>query len=225
MPYLYLFFLRLCHSTSSFGLQRLFNMDIKMVLARIIASLFIFMHTSFGLIVSPYKTIRTQSISDQNSNGIIIFLLTLLYFVSAKSTRYEVLWGSGLAFVLFVCTVSTLALLPGEGTFQERFKRYLTTWTLTYIPTLLWFYASFYLFLYFPPPRTQSLPGVLLSILFLAYSLSLLAWKVILVYFSIRFSSRIHLYRVLYYMFLYLAVSIPLWILLYNLRIFRIPFV
>lgn len=178
-----------------------------------------------GLIFTPYKTVRTESISVNYSFALIVGLLSFFYFVLAKATMYQVIWGTGVALGLFFYSVYMFALLPGEGAIQDRVKRYYSTWSLTYIPTLIWFYTSFFLFMNFPPPRSQSVAGTLLSILFLAFSLSLLTWKVILVYLSIRFSSRVQLYRVLYYIFLYLAVSIPLWVLFYNLRIFRIPFV
>lgn len=200
-------------------------MDIKRIVAHGISGVILFIRTSFGLLITPYNTMRSVSIHSNPLSVSFIGFISTWYFILAKSTVHETLWGILISFVLYFCTIQFFSFLPGEGTRVERLKRYRDTWGLTYIPTLMWFYASFLLFLYLPPPRTQSLPGTALSVLFLAYSLSLLAWKLILVYLSIRFSSRIHLYRVLYYIFLYLAISIPIWILLYNLRIFRVPFV
>lgn len=200
-------------------------MDFKRVFAHSLTACIMFIRICGGLIFTPYKTVRTESISVNYSFALIVGFLSFFYFVLAKATMYQVIWGTGLALGLFFYSVYMFALLPGEGAIQDRVKRYYSTWSLTYIPTLIWFYTSFFLFMNFPPPRSQSVAGTLLSILFLAFSLSLLTWKVILVYLSIRFSSRVQLYRVLYYIFLYLAVSIPLWVLFYNLRIFRIPFV
>lgn len=200
-------------------------MDIKTLFAYLISSFIIFARTLTGLLINPYKTVRTQSISGTFSHGIILCFMSLFYFTLAKPTISEIVLATVSTLILYTLTIIGFSILPGDGTLYDRLKRYAATWVLSYVPTLIWFYASFYLFLLFPPPRTESMQGVALSVLFLAFSLSLLAWKGILVYLSIRFSSRVQLYRVLYYVFLYLAVSIPVWILLYNLHIFRVPFV
>jgi len=200
-------------------------MDINTLFAYLIASLIIFARTFAGLLINPYKTVRTQSISGTVSHAVIICLMSLFYFSLAKPTISEIFLATVSAFAMYILTIFGFSILPGDGTFHVRLKRYNATWALSYVPTIIWFYASFYLFLLFPPPRSESMQGVVLSVLFLAFSLSLLAWKGILAYLSIRFSSRVQFYRVLYYIFLYLAVSIPVWILLYNLHIFRVPFV
>lgn len=200
-------------------------MDSDTILANALSSAIIFIRTVLGLIFIPYKMMRRVSMDPSFTNSILIGIITCTYFYVSKDTLSVAIVSCIAAFFLFVSTVVLFSLLPGEGTAKERLKRYIATWSLSYIPTILWFYAGMMLFIFIPPPRTLSVGGISLSILFLAYSVSLLLWKLILAYLSIRFSSRVHLYRVLYYMFLYLAVSIPVWILFYNLHIFRIPFV
>ncbi|MCX6731298.1 MAG: hypothetical protein NTZ55_05615 [Candidatus Roizmanbacteria bacterium] len=104
-------------------------------------------------------------------------------------------------------------------------QRLIKTWTYTLLPTLIWFYSTLFFYFLIPPPRTTSILGQSFSIFYIAFSMSLLIWKLILTYLCIRFSLRIHLYRVIYYLLIYLALSIPLWIFLYNMGISRIPFV
>jgi hypothetical protein len=200
-------------------------MDSDTILAQVFSSVIVFVHTLIGLIFVPYKMMRRASIAVSFTNVLVIGIISCIYFYISKDTLSEVAVSSITALFLFVSTIILFSFLPGEGTQKERLKRYAATWSLSYVPTLFWFYAGMLLFIIIPPPRTQSIGGISLSILFLAYSVSLLLWKMILVYLSIRFSSRVHLYRVIYYIFLYLAVSIPLWILFYNLHIFRVPFV
>lgn len=200
-------------------------MDSDTILAHVLSSVIVFVRTLIGLIFVPYNTMRKASITTSFTNSIVIGVISCIYFYISKNTLTEAVVSTIVAIFLFISTITLFSLLPGEGTSRDRLKRYAATWSLSYLPTLFWFYAGLFLFIVVPPPRTQSLGGISLSIVFLAYSVSLLLWKLILVYLSIRFSSRVHLYRVVYYIFLYLAVSIPLWILFYSLHIFRIPFV
>ena len=189
-----------------------------------VVSFIIFIRRSIGLIFTPYKTIRKISIEKGWHDIIWIGVLGVLYFLITNSVRF---WLTGLlgAVGLFIGTVVFFSLLPGSGAWTERLQRMYKTWSYSFIPTLIWFYSTLLFYFILPPPRTTSLFGMVFSVFYIAFSGSLLVWKLILVYLSIRFSLRIHLYRVIYYMLIYLALSIPLWIYLYNCGISRIPFV
>jgi hypothetical protein len=127
--------------------------------------------------------------------------------------------------ILFGGSVIFFSLLPSREGYKERIVRIINTWSYSLIPTLIWFYSTLLFYFLLPPPRTTSPLGQVFSIFYIAYSGSLLVWKIILFYFTVRFSLRVHVYRIIYYVLLYLALSIPLWIALYNLGISRIPFV
>lgn len=153
-----------------------------------------------------------------------IGVLSILYFFITNSVRF---WMNGLvgAVGLFIGSVIFFSLLPSPSTKREKLQRMIKTWAYTLLPTFIWFYSTLLFYFIVPPPRTTSILGQIFSIFYIAFSGSLLVWKLILVYLSIRFSLRIHLYRVIYYMLIYLALSIPLWIFLYNSGISRVPFV
>lgn len=153
-----------------------------------------------------------------------ILILTTLYFTTTTMVRFEMNGLMG-AIGLYLVSIVFFSLLPAGGTYRERLKRVSITWAYTLLPTLIWFYSTLLFYFLIPPPRTISLMGKSFSVFYIAFSASLLIWKLILVYLSIRFSLRVHLYRVTFYFFLYLSFSIPLWILLYKWGISRIPFV
>lgn len=187
-------------------------------------SLIIFIRRFIGLIIKPYATMRKISIESGWQDTIWIGVLCILYFFITNSVRF---WTNGFmgAVGLYIGSIVFFSFLPSPGTMREKLKRMYKTWSYTLLPTLLWFYSTLLFYFILPPPRTTSFLGQSFSIFFIAFSGSLLVWKLILVYLSIRFSLRIHLYRVIYYVLLYLALSIPLWIVLYNSGISRIPFV
>ena len=150
--------------------------------------------------------------------------LTIFYFLITSSVRY---WLNGLlgAIGLYIGSIIFFSLFPSSGTTKEKLIRVARTWTYTLLPTLIWFYSTLLFYFLVPPPRTTSLLGQAFSVFYIAFSGSLLVWKLILVYLSIRFSLRAHLYRVIYYILIYVALSIPIWIFLYNFGISRVPFV
>jgi hypothetical protein len=189
------------------------------------ASFILFLRRIVGLIFTPYVTMRKISLDTSWGELFFIFIFSLFYFFITNAVRY---WLNGLigAASLFGISIIFFSLMPaGQGTYTDRLVRIFRTWAYTLIPTLIWFYSTLLFYFLLPPPRTASVWGQLFSIFYIAFSASLLIWKLILVYLSIRFSLRVHLYRVIYYILIYLALSIPLWIFLYKAGISRIPFV
>ena len=125
---------------------------------------------------------------------------------------------------LLFCNIF-FSTLPTAGKYKDILKRVIITWSYALLPTLIWFYSTLLFYFIIPPPRTISFLGKAFSIFYIAFSASLLIWKLILIYLSVRFSLRVHLYRIFYYLLLYFALSIPLWVVLYIYGISRIPFV
>ena len=187
-------------------------------------SFIIFFRRCIGLIFTPYATMRKISEEKESLDLFWIGILTLAYFIITNSVRF---WLNGLlgAIGLYIGSIVFFSLFPSSGTIKEKFARVMCTWTYTLLPTLVWFYSTLLFYFLIPPPRTTSLLGQSFSIFYIAFSASLLVWKLILVYLSVRFSLRAHLYRVIYYILIYITFSIPLWIFLYNIGISRIPFV
>ncbi len=153
-----------------------------------------------------------------------IFFLSFLYFFLANRIREN---QNALvpSFVFYGVSILFLTLLPGKDSIGIRFTKYVKTWTNTLLPTLIWFYGNMFFFVILPPPRTLMITGKIFSVFYIAFSVSLLIWKLILVYLSLRFSSRITFQRIVYYMILYLILLIPLCLYFYQIGISRIPFV
>lgn len=193
-------------------------------MANILAEGIVSVRICINLILSPYQTMRELSVHHSKGRAAIIFW-TIVYFILVEVVRGGGSYGFIICIVDFFLTTTFFAFLPGKDTVKVRYSLYLRTWVHTLYPTLFWFYSNLILYLVLPPPRTFSLYGIGFSVFYIAYSLSLLLWKIMLVYLSIRFSSRIQLYRIMYYFLLYLVVFCPLWIVLYYLGFSRIPFV
>lgn len=202
-------------------------MDFNIIAATAITVILTFFSACIRLIFWPYKTMRDLRIRNSKKNIIPLYVLFAAYFIIMSFTRGFVLsvLAAAIACGEYVGSILFFSLLPSRDDFLKRLNAYVTTWTYTLIPTFFWFYSSLFLYHLLPPPRTTSFLGKSFSIIFFAYSISLTVWKLILVYLSIRFSSKIQVPRIIYYFLLYLAVFAPVWILLYKLGVSRIPFI
>lgn len=192
------------------------------------SSLLIVLHRVILLIISPYKSMRKISQEKDSLQIVILLGLIFLYFQISSSFRKESFPGY-LIFGVFLFDFLLTAFFFHSATkvFRQKtnFSSYVFTFAYSLIPTLIWFVSNFILYLVLPPPRTMSILGKGFTVFFTAFSLSLLLWKLILFYLSIRFSSSQSFYRILYMIFVYLCWFIPYSLLLYYLRIFRVPFI
>ena len=158
----------------------------------------------------------------------IIFFITFLYFFFSHSLRgflFFGIFGFCIFLLLFFTSILFFYLLSKPYKKEIQIDSFIFTFSYTLIPTLIWFYSNFLFFIFLPPPRTMSVLGKGFSIFFIAYSISLLVWKLILVYLALRFSSRLGLYRIIYMFLLYATIFIPLSLFFYYFKIFRIPFI
>ncbi len=167
---------------------------------------------------------RKISIEKGWQDIIWIAIASSVYFFITNSVRLGINGLLG-AMVLYVGSIVYFSILPSNEILRDRLKRIIKTWSYALLPTLIWFYSTLLFYFLLPPPRTTSFLGQAFSIFYIAFSGSLLVWKIILVYLSIRFSLRVQLYRIIYYILIYLVLFIPLWIVLYKIGISRIPFV
>ena len=160
---------------------------------------------------------------------ILIILITIFaYFKFAYFLRDKP-YPATLTFSIFVLhflfTGIFFYLLGKISRNKIKLSTFIFTLSYSLIPTLIWFASNSLLFVFVPPPRSLSILGKGFSIFYIAYSTSLLAWKIILVYLALRFSTKMGFYRIVYMMSLFLLWFIPYSILLYQLKIFRIPFI
>ena len=181
----------------------------------------------FLLIFFPYKTMRKiEREKDYYQLG-IIFLLVFIYFKFIYFLRNNP-YPATFVFIIFLINfllTTGFFYLVSKNSGKVNFKSFVFTFSYSLFPTLIWFICNSILYVLLPPPRTLSFLGKGFSIFFVAFSLSLLAWKLILVYLSLRFSSRLGIYRILYMIFLYMIWFIPCTIFLYHFKLFRVPFI
>ena len=105
------------------------------------------------------------------------------------------------------------------------YRSFVFTFAYSLIPTFIWFYTTSTLYYLLPPPRTASFLGKGFSLAFVSFSMTLLLWRVILLYLAVRFSTGATFYRILTSLALFSVWFIPFSYVMYRLEIFRIPFI
>lgn len=171
---------------------------------------------------------RKISSEKDYSQIIIIYLFVFTYFQLANKAK-QLFLPSFLSPIIFLFNFSvTILFFYSISKFMKNsanLRAFFFTWSYSLFPTLIWFTTNSLLYRFLPPPRTISLLGKAFSVFFISFSISLLVWKLILVYLAIRFSSKLTFFNIVYTIILYLCLFIPYSLLLYNFQIFRIPFI
>lgn len=184
-----------------------------------LASLLLVLNRFIGLILTPYQTMRKISTDrDFGQLGIILFLV-FIYFFATEPLRYLVFLANFLLTVMFFYVMGRISKK------ETRLDSALLLFAYTLFPTLIWFAANAVLYNILPPPRTLSLLGKSFSIVYIAFSISLLCWKIILLYLASRFTIRQGFYRVMYTIVLYGACVTAVAYVAYVLGWAKVPFI
>lgn len=204
-------------------------MDFDLNIFGLIASFILTLKTSVYLIVSPYKTMRKLAESRDLIQAFFIFVFIGLYFIFAEKVRtnyYQPIFLFSLTLVNFFLTTlffSLIKLVSAENK-KINFPKFIMLFSYSLIPTLIWFSVNSILYVLLPPPRTPSFWGKGFSIIYISFSIAVLAWKIIVEYLAVRYSTEFKFFRTLYSLILYLVAIIPYAFILYFAKIFRIPF-
>lgn len=194
--------------------------------------------TSYGLIHTPYQTVRSIALRPDKRHLVFVAILVAMYLVSATIVRGGLRASplflsaslSKVAVGVFLTYFSTIVFITYIGKFfgqayQATLQNIAVLWGYTLIPTVLWFLTMSISFYLLPPPRTASLSGQLASAFFIALSTGLFFWKVILYYLTLRFGLRLSLRQIFLFSSLF-APSAGLYaVVMYRIGIFRIPFI
>lgn len=158
--------------------------------------------------------------------GIIFLYFKFVYYLRDK------VYPATLIYLLFIAdfllTISFFYFLSKifiKNKKEVTFRGFFFTFSYSLLPTLIWFLTTSILYIFITPPRSFSILGKGFSIFFITYSISILIWKLILMYLAIRFSSKQNFFRIIYMMIFYLMWFTPYSILLYYFRLFRVPFI
>lgn len=101
----------------------------------------------------------------------------------------------------------------------------LLLWSFTYIPTIIWFSIISFLFYIFPPPRSQTAQGYLLSGLIIVFSIALFYWKLLLYYLTLRVGFKLRLRQIIIVSGLFFPVAAGYSYMLYRAGVFKVPFI
>ena len=193
-----------------------------------------FSRNLIGIIFRPYETYRRIAKESGYTELFYIGLLLAVYFAIASlvktaafrpflltATFVKLSSSAGTGFVLVVMTFFVVSKFIVN---TVNLKSLLVSWAYTLIPTLVWFLATSILYLILPPPRTTSLEGIAFSLVFIVFSVTLLFWKIMLSYLTLRFGLRLEIKKIL----LVAAISLPFVALysfgMYQLGVFKVPF-
>lgn len=179
-----------------------------------------------GTILAPYETYRHIAAKGRSSEFVYLGAVFVAYAAAASlvmaSREFLVFFPSALAGYSMTLAVFWLAgkALGGSG----RLMNLALSWGYTLLPTLAWFLVTTILYVMLPPPRTQLPAGIALSMVFLVFSLVMLAWKLILGYLTLRFSLKLDFPRIAAVAAAAAAAWAAYSIWMYRLGIFRVPF-
>ncbi len=197
--------------------------------------LFRFIRNCWGLISEPYATMRRLS-SEGNSIDVVgVWCAVLVGFVFIALLRSRSLHPFLLTYnfgllttgVVFTYLLTVLGiylvgkLVGGRG----ELKTVVITWSMTLLPTLIWFIAASFSYLILPPPRNLTMLGKLFSLVFVSGSVALFFWKGMLYYLTLRFGMRLAMGRILIASAIIFPLGILYSIVMYQVGIFRIPFI
>lgn len=217
------------------------------MVSSILASSILVVRNFARLIFSPYTTMRKISSSWDLNQAVIIWGLVYIYFVYRSTVRFGnlspavIFQNSSTLFVYFFITFLLLVsffVLIGEllcgaeegsivskSNINSRIKKVIMVFSYSLLPTLVWFFVTSSLYIVWPPPRFPTVLGKTYTIIFLVFSVTLLMWKIVLWYLSLRFSFRMGFYTILFAMILFMTWFLPFSIFMYTQSIFRIPFI
>ena len=195
----------------------------------------LFLKDLWGSVNTPYKTYRSLSLRKELGEAFFIFLGIFFYFVWATLLRTKSLnplfltfnFTKLLAAAIFTCLLIILVIyflgqvVGGKGTLKSVF----ITWAFSLIPTLVWFFTTSLFYIILPPPRTTRFLGVLFSLFYIAFSVSLFFWKGLLYVLTLRFSLKLDLPRIIFISAILFPLGILYSVLMYRLGIFRVPFI
>lgn len=202
----------------------------------VVRSFTIFARNSIGVLQTPYESCRRLSKGNNLEQSIPIFLIVLSYFawsalahhgISAHPFLLTFSFGRLLtaAVVTYVLVIGSIVVVGKVFRSKGSVKSVFLPWTYSLLPTVAWFFATSLLWFLFPPPRTTSFTGQLLSFAFIVFSLFLLFWKGVLYYLTLRFGLRIGLWKIISVSIIIFPLGALYAIAMYRLGVFRIPFI
>lgn len=195
-----------------------------------------FLSNIWGIFNTPYKTAKKIVNQKKVLQALIILSVIPLYTAFSTPIKYGLKPGPVFLFLVFLrstlWTLSTyflacfaLYLVSQKLTSKKNFLGFFSIWSFSLIPTYIWFFTTSFLYFLLPPPRTSNFEGIIFSLLFIAFSLSLLFWKLILYYLALRFAANLSLTQIITASIILFPLGSLYSLITYKLGIFKIPFI
>lgn len=194
-----------------------------------------FGQNTIGIITRPYESYRR--IVDRGTSWELAYvgIVLAIYFAIASIIRtaafrpflltrqFVLLYAAALlgACIIVVSLWGMSVLLGGKGSVAGLVRG----WAYTLIPTACWFTVTSFVSLILPPPRTTSIFGIAFSIVFLLFSMMMFWWKLTLGYLTLRFGMRLDLGKICIVAVVTTVVLGAYSKSMYDLGIFRVPFI
>ncbi len=188
-----------------------------------------------GLILRPYETYRTiaghSRWRELYSTGLLIginFAIASVVKVAAfrpflLTRQFVILWLAALG--SYAVIVSALWFAGAILKVRIEKRALMISWGYTLLPTVIWFLVTSILYVILPPPRTTSFLGIAFSAFFIIFSVTLLWWKIMLSYLTVRFVLKVDLQRSIVACAIVLPVAAAYSVLMYYWGIFKVPFI
>lgn len=188
-----------------------------------------------GIVNKPYETYRIIATTPRMVELLYVGSICFGYFSFVSLIRVPAFHFYVLTKEIMVLSIGALSgyiamvvsmwfiglFVGGKGTISK----IAIGWGYTLIPTVLWFLLTSFLYVLFPPPRTESIKGVSFSLLYLIISSVLLFWKIELYYLTLRFGMRLSMKGILVTTCIMIPIISIYTISMYWLGIFRVPFI
>lgn len=193
-----------------------------------------FGRTAIGLTVRPYETYRRIVSHSRWGELFFVGLLLSAYFALASivkvatfrpfllTRQFVILWLAAVGGYGVVVTALWVA-----GAFlkvRTQARSLFVAWGYSLLPTIAWFFVTSILYVVLPPPRTTSFLGIAFSVLFLVFSATLLWWKIMLSYLTVRFVLKVDFSHILSVCAIVFPIVAAYSALMYYWGIFKVPF-
>ncbi len=187
-----------------------------------------------GIAYAPYSTYRT--IVERGKTGELLFVWCVCsaYFALASLIKAEsfrpflltkhfiiLLTGAFLGYAVVVLLLWVCSVFLRK---RRLMKGLAIAWGYTLIPTVAWFFFASLSYLLIPPPRTETVLGIVFSFLYLVVSSVLLFWKAELYYLTLRFGLQVDLIRSVGVSIVIIPFMVIYSVVMYRVGVFRVPF-
>lgn len=208
-----------------------------MLLSLILSTMRIFLRffqNLWGTLNSPYETWK-KLVKEKDLAQVILWGFLLWFYLSLAVVVKNGL-STGPLFLTFSLSrlfyaslltflvVSVVIFLIGRffgG--KGELKEVICSWVFSYFSTLSWFFLTTVFYVLLPPPRTHSFLGQIFTLFFLTFSFSLLFWKFILYYLTLRLALKMTLWQITRATMVILPILFLWFLLLNRLGVFKIP--